>query len=59
MDFAARWRDVKPDLAAPIEASAQLICDMLFSGQARSKQELTRLRRQLAEHLRVIARHKA
>lgn len=59
MDFAARWQDVKPDLAAPIEASAQLICDMLFSGQARSKQELTRLRRQLAEHLRVIARHKA
>ena len=58
MDFAARWRAHAPELAAPIEASAKILCDILFSGQTRNKADLAALRRELSGHLRDIQRYR-
>lgn len=59
LDFAARWQAHMPAMAIPIETSARLLCDILFSGKPRTKAELADMRRQLADQLRVIARHKS
>ena len=54
--YADRWQAAAPELAGPIGACADLFCDVLFSGRAFDKAELTDIRRRLGAHLQEIGR---